>query len=331
MFLKSSNTIFVITLVISTIISISCNSWLTCWLGLEINLMAMVPLLIYKMKFNSTNATIKYFLMQALTSIVMVSAYIIFFYFNFNNSVNMMSELLTMAMMMKLGIPPFQFWLPQVVELASAMQSFIILTWQKIAPFNFLTYMNSNIILFFIILTATIGSIGGLNQNSLMKILAYSSMSHAAWLMVSLNLEEKIWLIYFTIYTMILMFFFIFIKKMKTKKISTLLKQNIENKLKMTFSTILLSMGGLPPFLGFLGKILILQKSMNFFSISLIVVLLIASFISLLFYTRICFMIFLKSNISLKMENMNKNKIQSKMLWLILMSNLVAPLMVLLI
>ena len=113
---------------------------------------------------------------------------------------------------------------------------------------------------------------------------------------------------------MILIFFFIFIKKIKTKKISTLLKQNIENKLKITFSTILLSMGGLPPFLGFLGKILILQKRINFFSIRLIVVLLIASFISLLFYTRICFIIFLKRNISLKIENMNKNKIQSKIL-----------------
>lgn len=330
MFLKSSNTIFILTLFVRTIISISCNRWLTCWLGLEINLIAVIPLLINKLKFNITNSTIKYFLIQALTSIIIVSAYIIFFYFNFSNRVNLIRELIAAAMLIKLGIPPFQFWLPQVIELAGIYQSFIVLTWQKIAPFNFLTYLNSKIMIIIMFLSAIVGSIGGLNQNSLMKILAYSSITHASWLILALKTEEKLWIIYFLIYSFVLLFFFIFLKKNKSKKISDIIKQNIENKIKITFSMVLLSIGGLPPFLGFLGKILILQKRMNYSSFFLLRTLLIASFISLLFYTRVCFIIFLKRNISIKIENFNKTKIYSKILWLILILNLMAPSLVLL-
>jgi len=62
----------------------------------------------------------------------------------------------------------------------------------------------------------------------------------------------------------------------------------------------ILSIGGLPPFLGFLGKLVIIKKIILIKLILSIRVLLMASFISLLYYIRICYSIFLASQNKVK-------------------------------
>jgi NADH-ubiquinone oxidoreductase chain 2 len=78
--------------------------------------------------------------------------------------------LITIALAIKLGMPPFQFWVPQVIELVNIIKITLILVWQKIAPMVLICYSISNTLLVILMIRATIGSLGGLNQNNLKKI-----------------------------------------------------------------------------------------------------------------------------------------------------------------
>ena len=61
--------------------------------------------------------------------------------------------------------------------------NFLLLTWQKIAPFIIIMYIyNNSIIYYFIIFSSIVRAVGGLNQTSLRKIISYSS-NHTSWLL----------------------------------------------------------------------------------------------------------------------------------------------------
>ena len=302
MFLKIRNLIFNFVLIIRTIIAISSNRWLVSWLSLEINLIILIPLLVNKISFNATNITIKYFLTQAFASLLIISSFIIFFMFRFANSIIINNELIIVAIIIKSGIPPFQFWLPQVLELRNLFQSFIILTWQKIAPFVFLSYIFSRSILLFLIAAAIVGCMGGLNQNSIIKIIAYSSIIHASWIISAILVSEKTWICYFLAYATITLAFIIFITNFKFKKISSFLKNYIGVTTKIIFSVNILSIGGLPPFLGFVAKIIVIQKIITVKMVRLLILIVSASFISLLYYTRICYALFLTGGKGIKLK-----------------------------
>nr|YP_009681588.1 NADH dehydrogenase subunit 2 [Dicyrtomina saundersi]QDO72009.1 NADH dehydrogenase subunit 2 [Dicyrtomina saundersi] len=330
MFLKSSNLMFMLILINSTILAISCNSWVISWLALEVNLMMLIPLLINKINLNSTSSAIKYFLVQTFASIIIITSFIVIYYSLYSPSMSMSNDAFTLAMIMKSGIPPFQFWLPQVLEFTSLTQSFLILTWQKIAPFMFLSYSNSNLLFLFLAVSAFVGALGGLNQNPLLGLVAYSSMIHGAWMISGVVISVKTWMVYFLLYSLIMLGFFLWLYIFKVKKVSDLMKMYLTNTSKLTFSMNILSMGGLPPFLGFMGKLVVIKKMILMKLISSMVILLSASFVSLLYYTRLCYSIFMASyNASKKNVKMNTTKTHM-FLWMSLFMNTISPLMVLL-
>jgi NADH-ubiquinone oxidoreductase chain 2 len=56
------------TLIGGILISISSNSWLGAWIGLEINLISFIPLISSQENILTTEASLKYFVIQALAS-----------------------------------------------------------------------------------------------------------------------------------------------------------------------------------------------------------------------------------------------------------------------
>nr|YP_009186315.1 NADH dehydrogenase subunit 2 [Teleogryllus oceanicus]ALO71662.1 NADH dehydrogenase subunit 2 [Teleogryllus oceanicus] len=58
--------LFMMMLILGTMISISSNSWPATWMGLEINLLAFIPLMSSKSNMMSTEAAMKYFIVQAM-------------------------------------------------------------------------------------------------------------------------------------------------------------------------------------------------------------------------------------------------------------------------
>nr|WHL46838.1 NADH dehydrogenase subunit 2 [Aphaenomurus interpositus] len=333
MFMKFYELIFIFLLMTSTIIASSSSSWFTSWMGLELNLLMIIPLIINKFNSSSTEATIKYFLVQAMSSTLFLIFSLMNYTFVKMNLINNSDILILSALMIKTGMPPFHFWFPQVVEKMAWKQCFIMLTWQKIAPLILVSFIYNATITLFVISGAVIGAMGGFNQNSMKKILTYSSISHSSWMISIISQNFKIWLNYFLIYTLISFSIITMLFMFHINNIKNMIYKNINFMLKAMFSLNMLSLGGLPPLFGFLGKFMVITKLLEMkFSFFVIMVLVGSSLISLFFYFKtIYFLLTLNSstmNFNKKIKN-NKNNSTPFFLYSILL-NIMMPFLVML-
>nr|YP_010570510.1 NADH dehydrogenase subunit 2 [Pyrocoelia analis]UEN67841.1 NADH dehydrogenase subunit 2 [Pyrocoelia analis]UZG66107.1 NADH dehydrogenase subunit 2 [Pyrocoelia analis] len=267
-------------LIISTLISISSYSWMGMWLGLEINILSIIPIMINQKNKISSESAIKYFITQTIASTsIMLSITIMMKQFNFSE--NLIKELPTLIMnsgfLMKMGMAPFHFWFPEVLEGLSWNNSIIMLTWQKITPMVMLMF-NIEKSLFFIIviiISMVISSLMAINQISLRKILTYSSINHMGWMLSSMLLSQSIWLMYFIIYTITTINIAMIFNLTNTFFVSQLsLMWNFNPKIKLFFLINFLSFVGIPPFIGFFPKWLTIQIliSSNLFFMSILMI-----------------------------------------------------------
>nr|APX40876.1 NADH dehydrogenase subunit 2 [Psylliodes hispanus] len=278
-----------------TLISIAAYSWLTMWIGLEINLLSIIPLFKSHKNYFPAEATLKYFITQSLASTIILFS--IIFSMNMseflpNNWNYWMMMILNSALLMKLGAAPFHSWFPEVAEGLNWMNNLLLMTWQKLAPSILIMY-NMNMMVFFtliIIISSIIGGIYGINQISLRKILAYSSINHIAWMLASMLNNKMIWLIYFIIYSLISLNIILIFNYLNIFYINQLFNSLNSNKMfKMLFILNFFSLGGLPPFLGFLPKWLVLNYLINNNFYILSIILVIFTLLTLFFYIRITF------------------------------------------
>jgi len=89
------------------------------------------------------------------------------------------------TLLLKRGAGPLHWWFPGVIEGLRWENCALLITVQKAAPLILMSYLiEINIFTLRIILLSTIvGSIGGLNQTSVRKILTYSSISNTGWIL----------------------------------------------------------------------------------------------------------------------------------------------------
>nr|AND96538.1 NADH deshydrogenase subunit 2 [Caccobius nigritulus] len=283
---------FTFTLITGTLISISSYSWMSMWLGLEINMLSIIPLMSNSKNPLASEAAMKYFITQALASTIFMAS-LIFMSFNFNYMIfnSNLNLMFSSALFMKMGAAPFHFWFPEIMEGLSWFNSFIMLTWQKIAPMMLISYsnfMNLNYMMMIVISSSMISGIMGVNQTNMRKILAYSSINHISWMLTSMLFFETIWIYYFIIYSIISMNIIIILNKFNIFHMNQLFSSfNNYPLIKFFFMLNFLSLGGLPPFLGFMPKWLTIQIliKMEFFSLSLIIIVM--TLITMFFYMRI--------------------------------------------
>nr|UJG10815.1 NADH dehydrogenase subunit 2 [Ips typographus]UUG47420.1 NADH dehydrogenase subunit 2 [Ips typographus]UUG47537.1 NADH dehydrogenase subunit 2 [Ips typographus] len=285
---------FSFSLILGTIISISATSWFTAWIGLEINLLSLMPLMkSFKNKF-SAEASLKYFITQAMASATLIFSIILianFKYSSFFEISNLSSPLLNLALLMKIGAAPLHFWLPEVVSGISWYMNMIILTWQKIAPMILLFYsMKSSIMIsMFIILSALIGSLEGINQTCLRKLLVFSSINHISWMLSALSSSLNSWLLYFLIYSFMNLNIIFLLNLNKIFFFSQIDKISPNKSIKFFFFMNFLSLGGLPPFIGFFIKWITLNEMIYNKLFFLSIMLIILTLIALYFYLRMTF------------------------------------------
>nr|QOL00595.1 NADH dehydrogenase subunit 2 [Gryllotalpa sp. YH-2020] len=290
---------FFSSLMLKTLIVMSSKSWFSAWIALKINLLSFIPLISSTSNVLSSEAPLKYFLTQAMASAILL-LFILFNQMSINLSPFMISPfycslLLSSPLLLKLGAAPFHFWFPSIMEGLDWMSCFILMTWQKIAPmiilFNILTMVN-----FFLIVmmsSVMVGSWGGLNQTSLRKLMAYSSITHIGWMLAAMtcNINTLMSLSPYLLY-----FNFSNNPCFLKKKSFPILKQVFFSSFNPTFKIVmfsgLLSLGGLPPFLGFLPKWLVIQ-SLAYENPFLITMMVMLTLMTLFFYMRLSFTAFL--------------------------------------
>nr|QBF00363.1 NADH dehydrogenase subunit 2 [Stegana sp. 1786 JL-2019] len=298
MFNNSSKILFLLIMMTGSLISITSNSWLSAWMGLEINLLSFIPLMSDNNNLMSTEASLKYFLVQALASSVLLFAVIILMMKNFLSfEINYFysSMIIMSSLLLKSGAAPFHFWFPNIMDGLSWMNCLLLMTWQKIAPLILISYLNVEILLYFsIILSVITGSLGGLNQTSLRKLLAFSSINHLGWMLISLKINLSIWLLYFLMYTFLSFTLIFLFNNFKIFHLNQMFSLFFNQKtLKFILMINFLSLGGLPPFLGFLPKWLVIQHLSFNNQYFLLLILVMTALITLFFYLRICFSAFL--------------------------------------
>lgn len=265
-----------------TLIVISSPSWIAIWIGLEINLLSFIPLINDKNNPLSSERIIKYFIVQALASTILI--------FSLLNSCFNPNLILVTSISIKLGLVPFHFWYPIIIEGISWINCLILSTWQKIRPLIVISYLNfSLLVTILVLLTNFTRRFIRMNFSSLRKLMAFSSLNNIRWIIPLILISKPLWIIY------LLMYFFVSLRIIilfKTLNIS-FINQIFYSKQKFNWGILSIirffSIAGLPPFLGFIPKWISIQEliSEKFFLIALILIL---STILLIFsYTRIIF------------------------------------------
>nr|USN94446.1 NADH dehydrogenase subunit 2 [Polyura narcaeus] len=292
---NSNKMFFLFMLFFSTLISISANSWLGCWIGLEINLLSFIPLISNNNNLLNSEASLKYFLTQSIASINFLFSIILsmFFMKNFLFD-NFFSIMINSTLLMKMGSIPFHFWFPNIIEGLSWFNCFILMTWQKISPMILLSYyFNMNFLMIIMIFNVLIGSIGGFNQTSIRKLMAFSSINNLGWMMSALMISENLWMLYFMLYSFLISIMCFLFYVLNIFYINQMFNFNINFPIKISIMINFLSLGGLPPFLGFFPKWMIINYLIfnKLYIISFIFIMM--SLIMLIFYIRIIYSSFL--------------------------------------
>nr|AWX90563.1 NADH dehydrogenase subunit 2 [Octopus variabilis] len=309
-----ANFMFMMMMILGTIMSLSSSHWLMMWMGLELNLMGILPMMNIKSKNSEIESSMKYFIIQSMSSSLFIMSSIIMYlssmsmYSMFNHS--FFSSIMMLALLIKLGSAPFHFWLPSMCTQMSWMTLFFILTWQKLAPLFMLSFINFNYMI--IIMSATfssiLGSIQAINQSSLQLIMVYSSISHLGWILPSTLMNNSIMFLYLMIYTIIILPLFMMFSTKSILFSYSLSEQNkYMNKENMMIMLLILSMGGLPPMLGFLSKLLMLNLLLKMNMIIFSMILFLGTLISLYFYLNLMMILIIKSFFMFKTKSMNKN------------------------
>nr|UAV88445.1 NADH dehydrogenase subunit 2 [Camelidae sp. PDM-2021] len=291
--------IILLTVMAGTLIVMISSHWLFIWIGFEMNMLAIIPILMKNFSPRSMEASTKYFLTQATASMLLMLGVIINLMYSgqwtttkiFNQTSSIM---ITAALTMKLGLAPFHFWVPEVTQGIPLASGLILLTWQKLAPLSVLYQIapsiNSNMLLTMSILSIMIGGWGGLNQTQLRKIMAYSSIGHMGWMTAVMVYNPTMTMLYLLVYlTMTITMFMLFMINSTTTLLSLSQTWNKTPVITTLILTVMMSMGGLPPLSGFAPKWMIIQELTKNDSIILPTMMAMMALLNLYFYMRLTY------------------------------------------
>nr|AVP81508.1 NADH dehydrogenase subunit 2 [Hylarana erythraea] len=310
---------FFLTLAIGSTITLSAHHWLLAWLGLEMNTLAIIPLITKTPHPRAIEAATKYFLTQATASALLIFSSLINVWQTGEWAIHALTDIpantLSIALMTKLGLAPMHFWMPEVLQGSSLPTGLILSTWQKIAPMALLFQMshliNINLMITLGLASILVGGWGGIAQTQLRKIMAFSSIGHLGWIIIILKFSPCLSIFNFLLY--MIMTFAMFMALIMTQAInmSTICTSWHKNPvIATTTMLILLSLAGLPPLSGFAPKLFIMSELVKQNAILLTATILSASLLALFFYLRLTYMMILTMppNIPNALTNWRINK-----------------------
>nr|ACF57772.1 NADH dehydrogenase subunit 2 [Idiopsar brachyurus] len=291
--------IFILSLLLGTTITVSSNHWIMAWAGLEINTLAVLPLISKSHHPRAIEAATKYFLTQATASALVLFSSMTNAWQTGQWDVTQLTHpvsclILTSAIAMKLGLVPFHFWFPEVLQGSPLTTGLLLSTIMKLPPITLL-YMtspslNPTLLTTLAILSAALGGWMGLNQTQIRKILAFSSISHLGWMTIIIIYNPKLTLLNFYLYAVMTTAIFLTLNTMKVLKLSTLMTAWTKTPpLNAMLLLTLLSLAGLPPLTGFLPKWLIIQELTKQDMAPTATLISLLSLLSLFFYLRLAY------------------------------------------
>nr|QOD97430.1 NADH dehydrogenase subunit 2 [Podiceps cristatus] len=328
-----------LSLLLGTSITISSNHWIMAWAGLEINTLAIIPLISKSHHPRAIEAAIKYFLVQAAASALILFSSMTNAWTTGQWDISQLTypvscNLLTTAIAMKLGLVPFHFWLPEVLQGSPLITALLLSTLMKFPPITILLLtshsLNPTLLTTMAIASTALGGWMGLNQTQTRKILAFSSIAHLGWMTIIIIYNPKLTLLTFYTYSVMTTSVFLTLNTTKVLSLQTMMTSWTKSPmLNAALMLTLLSLAGLPPLTGFLPKWLIIQELTKQEMTTTATIISILSLLGLFFYLRLAYYstITLPPNSTNHMKQWHINKLTtSPIAILTILSTLLLPL-----
>ena len=318
--------------ILGMLIMISANDFISLYMGLELQSLSLYVLAaIKKDSSKSSEAGLKFFILGALASGFYLFGVSFLFGLSGTTTYSELSilldydqsssPLLALSIVMilsslafKLSAAPFHMWTPDVYEGCPTSVTTFIAVVPKIAalavimrilyiPFSNIHEIWHQIIVILSILSIYIGAFGAIMQDNIKRLMAYSTIGGIGYSLLALSVGSSesfiAALLYITIYSISVLGCFTVIVFMEKENISL---ENISDLSGLSksdtfsaicFSILLLSLAGLPPLAGFIGKFYIFRSLINEGFIWLAVIGIIGSVIAAFYYLRVVKIIYL--------------------------------------
>jgi len=319
---------------------VASDNLILIFVGLETASLSLYTLIALHNRSNSYEAAVKYFTMGALAAAFFAMGSAVIYALTGSvelykvaevmatrlNETGLMiaifgsSVLLLVSFAFKLSLFPFHTWAPDVYEGASAPLAGYMSVVPKIAAFVvsirlFGMYIDLGIewvrwtILIIAVLTMTLANIMALVQNDVKRMLAYSSISHAGFIMAALALDTtegntSIFLYYaLFMFTNLGAFAMLWISRHKKRRFDDRYDHPYEKFAGLiqimpmgavVMGLFMFSLAGVPPFSVFWGKIYVMQAAVNAGYIWLAIVMGLNSAIAAYYYLKLVVYMFLK-------------------------------------
>ena len=269
-------------------------------MSLEMNIVVFLPLISASTGGFQIENRIKYYLIQRIGSLWFLFRLIIF------QKGIIISLLIFLTMLLKLGLAPFHLWFFRIILSSSWKIIFILSTIQKFIPLIVIRHVAVNKFYFIsiLILSLIVVLFRGIPLLSPRKIIALSSLNNVSWILLSSILNSNVWILYWIIYAILLSpIIYIFDRVSSQIKIQFIINRiRINTKFYLVFG--FLSLRGLPPLLGFFNKILLIKILLKDLRIFILFVIIISSLVLIFYYLNIIYIVtcFSSPNILKKSE-----------------------------
>lgn len=330
------------------VIMVSYKNLSMLFIGVEIMSVCLYILAgIRKLNFASNEASLKYFLMGAFSTGFLLFGIALIYgatgSFDIDviqnvlvNSVSNVSPLfypgiilMMVGLCFKVGAAPFHFWTPDVYEGSPSLITAFMSTVVKTAGFAAFLRLFAGAfeplhdfwmpaLMVIVIITLCLGNITALYQKNFKRMLAYSSISHAGYLLFSLvvltaNSASNV-LVYAAAYTFasIVAFAVLINVKQKTgsddiESFNGLAKRNPLAALALTIA--MLSLAGIPLTAGFIGKYVMFLNVLENYQIVLVVIAILNALVGFYYYFRVIIAVYFKEGKEIELDTPMQYKV----------------------
>lgn len=299
--LKFEYPILILLSVVGMMMMVSSGDLIVLYMGIELQSLALYVVAAFNRdSARSTEAGLKYFVLGALSSGMLLYGASLIYGYAGTTSFDGISQVLSdgkaplgltfglvfvcAALAFKISAAPFHMWTPDVYEGSPTPVTAFFATAPKVAAailfsrvlldgFSDVVREWQQVLVFVAIASMFLGSIAAIGQSDLKRLLAYSSIGHMGYALVGLSAGTEAGaqslLIYLSIYLVMNVGVFAFLLTMErdgkpVTRLADLAGLSRTNSLEaMAVAVLMLSLAGLPPLVGFFGKFFVFKAAID--------------------------------------------------------------------
>ncbi|OKY78963.1 MAG: NADH dehydrogenase subunit N [Candidatus Methanohalarchaeum thermophilum] len=301
-------------------LAVSTKNLIMIYIGMELASLSLIPLVsFFKKKEKSTEAALKYLILNGISSALFIYGISLFYVSTSTTNLIQLSKIslgplslpalafVVVGIGFKISAVPFHFWAPDTFEGApTPITSFLSSSSKKmgfgvallIFPMALASYQANWTTVFAILAvgTMTLGNIAAIKQENIKRMLAYSSISQSGYILIGLAVATKIGLagslIQILAHNLGSGAAFILIGGIALTINTELIEEfkglgKSSPLIALALTICLLSLGGIPPFAGFLSKFILFLSAIEENMLWLAVIGIINSAISIYYYANV--------------------------------------------